>query len=61
MTLELIDGLKHLPGVKGIHFMAVGWESIVPRLIEESGLKGRKKEFLREIDQISPSDLTFVG
>jgi 5,10-methylenetetrahydrofolate reductase len=39
MTLELIDGLKHLPGVKGIHFMAVGWESIVPRLIEESGLK----------------------
>jgi methylenetetrahydrofolate reductase (NADPH) len=39
MTLELIDALKKLPGVKGIHFMAVGWESIVPRLIQESGLR----------------------
>lgn len=38
MTLELIDGLKRLPGVRGIHFMAVGWESIVPRLVQESGL-----------------------
>jgi methylenetetrahydrofolate reductase (NADPH) len=39
MTLELIDKIKRLPGVRGIHFMAVGWESIVPRLIQESGLR----------------------
>ena len=39
MTLELIDGLRRLPGVAGIHFMAVGWESIVPRLVQESGLR----------------------
>ena len=39
MTLELIDKVKNLPGVSGIHFMAVGWESIVPRLITESGLR----------------------
>jgi len=39
MTLELIDKVKNLPGVRGIHFMAVGWESIVPRLIQESGLR----------------------
>ncbi len=39
LTLELIDGLRRLPGVAGIHFMAVGWESIVPRLIQESGLR----------------------
>lgn len=38
ITLELIERIKRLPGVRGIHFMAVGWESIVPRLIAESGL-----------------------
>ena len=39
ITLELIEQVKALPGVRGIHFMAVGWESIVPRLIQESGLR----------------------
>ena len=39
ITLELIEKIKALPGVRGIHFMAVGWESIVPRLITESGLR----------------------
>jgi 5,10-methylenetetrahydrofolate reductase len=38
MTLELIDKVKRLPGVRGLHFMSVTWESIVPRLITESGL-----------------------
>lgn len=38
MTLELIQKIRALPGVSGIHFIAVGWESIVPRLIQESGL-----------------------
>jgi methylenetetrahydrofolate reductase (NADPH) len=39
ITLELIEKIKALPGVRGLHFMAVGWESIVPRLIKESGLR----------------------
>ncbi|MHC1785130.1 MAG: methylenetetrahydrofolate reductase C-terminal domain-containing protein [Anaerolineaceae bacterium] len=39
IALEIIERLKNLPGVHGIHFMAVGWESIVPRLIQESGLR----------------------
>lgn len=39
ISLELISQLKDLPGVNGIHFMAVGWESIVPRVITESGLR----------------------
>ena len=38
LTLEIVDKLKARPGVHGIHFMAVGWESIVPRLVKESGL-----------------------
>jgi methylenetetrahydrofolate reductase (NADPH) len=39
MTLEIIERVKKLPGVAGFHFMAVGWESIVPRLVRESGLR----------------------
>jgi methylenetetrahydrofolate reductase (NADPH) len=39
IALELIDQIKSLPGINGIHFMSVGWESIVPRLIKESGLQ----------------------
>ena len=39
ITLELIEKVKQLPGVSGVHLMAVGWESIVPRLIKESGLR----------------------
>jgi 5,10-methylenetetrahydrofolate reductase len=38
ITLEILDRVKRLPGVNGIHFMAVGWESIVPRLVKEGGL-----------------------
>ncbi len=39
MTLEMIEKIKKLPHVRGIHFMSVTWESIVPRLIKESGLR----------------------
>ncbi len=39
IALEIVDRVKRLPGVNGIHFMAVGWESIVPRLVAESGLR----------------------
>jgi methylenetetrahydrofolate reductase (NADPH) len=38
IVLELIDKVKGKEGVSGIHLMAVGWESIVPRLVQESGL-----------------------
>jgi len=38
IALELIEGVKDLQGVNGIHLMAVGWESIVPRIVTEAGL-----------------------
>jgi methylenetetrahydrofolate reductase (NADPH) len=41
IALEILDRIKDLP-VNGVHFMAVGWESIVPRLLEESGLHARR-------------------
>jgi 5-methyltetrahydrofolate--homocysteine methyltransferase len=39
ITLEIIDRVRRLPGVRGLHIMAVGWELIVPRLVREAGLK----------------------
>ncbi len=39
IALEVIDQVKNLPGVHGVHFMAVGWESIVPKLIQQSGIR----------------------
>jgi methylenetetrahydrofolate reductase (NADPH) len=38
IALELIERLKGMPGVSGVHLMAMGWESVVPRLVEEAGL-----------------------
>jgi methylenetetrahydrofolate reductase (NADPH) len=38
IALEIIDRVKTLQGVSGIHIMAVNWEEIVPRLVTEAGL-----------------------
>jgi methylenetetrahydrofolate reductase (NADPH) len=38
IALELIEKVKTKQGVNGIHIMAVGWEEIVPRIVEETGL-----------------------
>jgi methylenetetrahydrofolate reductase (NADPH) len=41
MALEIIEQLKDIPGVHGIHIMAVGWEEIVPEMVEKAGLLPR--------------------
>jgi len=38
IALELIDKIKTLQGIHGIHLMAVGWEEIVPRIVTEAGI-----------------------
>ncbi|MEW5961582.1 MAG: methylenetetrahydrofolate reductase C-terminal domain-containing protein [Chloroflexota bacterium] len=38
IALEIIEKLKNTPKLAGMHIMAVHWEEIVPRLIEESGV-----------------------
>jgi methylenetetrahydrofolate reductase (NADPH) len=38
ITLELIDQIKGMGGVSGIHLMPVMWEKIVPRIVTEAGL-----------------------
>ena len=39
IAVELLEKLKRTPGISGTHIMAVHWESIVPRLVEETGLR----------------------
>ncbi len=42
MALEIIEKVRKIPGISGLHFMSVTWESIVPRLVVESGLRPEK-------------------
>ena len=41
IALEVIEQLKEIPGVHGIHIMAVGWEDAVPDIVEKAGLLPR--------------------
>jgi 5,10-methylenetetrahydrofolate reductase len=41
IILEIIEQLKEIPGVHGIHIMAVGWEDVVPEMVEKAGLMPR--------------------
>jgi methylenetetrahydrofolate reductase (NADPH) len=38
IALELIDQVRQLPGVSGIHLMSLGWDTVLPRLLDEVGL-----------------------
>lgn len=41
IALEIIEQLKEVPGVHGLHIMAVGWEEMVPVIVEKAGLLPR--------------------
>ncbi len=41
IILEIIEQVKEIPGVHGIHIMAVGWEEIVPEIVGRAGLVPR--------------------
>jgi len=41
ICLEIIEQIKDIPGVHGIHIMAVAWEDIVPTIVEKAGLLPR--------------------
>lgn len=41
ICIEMIEQIKNIEGVAGIHFMPIGWESIMPVLLERAGLLPR--------------------
>ena len=38
IALNIIDRIKGMKGINGLHLMSVGVENIVPRIINEAGL-----------------------
>ena len=54
IALEMIEKLKNTPGINGMHLMAVHWESIVPRLVEESGVP---RPVVQSLEEVSDSAL----
>jgi 5,10-methylenetetrahydrofolate reductase len=41
IAVEIIEQLKEVPGIHGVHIMAVGWEDIVPEIVKQAGLLPR--------------------
>lgn len=41
ITGEIIERLRHIRGVSGIHIMTVGWEGAIPEIVEQAGLLPR--------------------
>ena len=41
ICLEIIEQLVEMPGVHGIHIMAVGWEEMVPTIVQDAHLLPR--------------------
>lgn len=45
IAVETIQKLREIKGIHGIHLMPLMWESITPRIAEESGFLKEKKSF----------------
>lgn len=41
IAIEIIEQVKEIEGIHGVHIMAVAWEDIVPRIVQEAGLMPR--------------------
>jgi methylenetetrahydrofolate reductase (NADPH) len=41
ICVETIERLKEIPGVQGVHVMAIEWEEVVGQILERSGLLPR--------------------
>jgi methylenetetrahydrofolate reductase (NADPH) len=52
IALEMIEKLKSTAGISGMHIMAVHWEDIVPRLVEETKLPRPSITELPEVEEV---------
>jgi methylenetetrahydrofolate reductase (NADH) len=41
ISVETVQALKEIEGVKGVHIMAIEWEEAVPQIVEKAGLLPR--------------------
>jgi methylenetetrahydrofolate reductase (NADPH) len=40
ICIEQIKHIRKIPGIAGIHIMAINWEEVVPEIVERAGLNG---------------------
>jgi len=45
IALELIKDIRKVEGIKGLHIMAIGWDAIVPELLNKAGFLPRPEVF----------------
>jgi methylenetetrahydrofolate reductase (NADPH) len=43
LCIDIINRVREIEGVAGIHLMAIEWEEIVPAIVEAAGLLPRPK------------------
>ncbi len=60
IALEIIEKLKNTPGLSGIHLMAIHWEAVVPRLIEESGLPRPTIQAWSAVQPAAPAEAEWI-
>ncbi|MEW6524378.1 MAG: methylenetetrahydrofolate reductase [Bacillota bacterium] len=41
IAVEFIQELQEIPGIRGVHIMAIAWEEIIPEIVERAGLLPR--------------------
>jgi methylenetetrahydrofolate reductase (NADPH) len=41
LCVDIINQLRQIPGVAGVHIMAIEWEEVVPQIVEAAGLLPR--------------------
>ena len=47
VCVDVIRQVREIPGVAGVHVMAIGWEDAVPEILERAGLA-------REVPPLTP-------
>jgi methylenetetrahydrofolate reductase (NADPH) len=48
ICVEIINEVRKIEGVSGVHIMAIAWESIVPEIVKRCGLYPRPPREVRE-------------
>lgn len=43
LGIELVQALRQVEGVRGVHLMAIGWEEAIPHVVEGAGLLPRPR------------------
>lgn len=49
IAVDLIQQVREIEGVRGVHIQAVGWESIVPTVVEKAGFLPRPQIVCSEV------------